>query len=123
MINNPYIVHQAQYRASEMKTWPSPLEEKMKLFLDANDIFYEQQKIIYIYDGKKIVRYYIADFYLPKSNVIIEVDGKFHDKHKQKDRDRTKDIQRSYPGVEVLRFKLKDMDDSKKMNMLLQRIR
>lgn len=120
--NNGAIIQQAQYRASEMKIWPSPLEEKMKVFLDVHGIKYEQQKIIYIYDKKDIIRYYIADFYLPESNIIIEVDGKFHDKHRQKDRDRTKDIQTCLPGVEVLRFNKKDLSDKEMLDKLLCKI-
>lgn len=121
--HNREIMQQAQYRAAEMELWPSPLEEKMKDFLDSHRIRYESQKVFYIYaDDGWIVRYYIADFFVLGSNIIIEVDGKFHDKHKQHDKQRTKDIQEGYPGIEVLRFKWKDLSDRKKMDGLLCRI-
>ena len=122
-IHNREVIASANYRASQMDTWPSPLEERMKKFLDDNDIYYESQKIFYIYaeDGW-IIRYYIADFFVPDRNIIIEVDGKFHDDHKQHDKMRTREIQEQYPEVEVLRYRWKDLSDEEKMEDLLERI-
>jgi len=121
--HNREIMRSAQHRSAEMDAWPSPLEERMKDFLDRNWIKYESQKIFYIYaDDGWIVRYYIADFFIPEANVIIEVDGKFHDKHRMHDKQRTKDIQSSYPEIQVLRFKWKDLSDEKKMRELLCKI-
>ena len=119
-IHNKEIKSSAEYRAEEMKVWPSPLEEKMKFFLDSQDIRYEQQKIFYIYaDDGWIIRYYIADFYIPSKSIIIEVDGKFHNKQKQHDKTRTRTIQEQYPDVTVLRYTWNDFTDSIKMNELL----
>ena len=121
--HNREVIANAEYRASQMDTWPSPLEERMKEFLDDNNTFYDTQKIFYIYaeDGW-IIRYYIADFFIPDKNIIIEVDGKFHDEHKQHDKMRTKEIQEQYPNVEVLRYRWKDLSDMDKMDDLLYRI-
>lgn len=118
--HNKEIQESAKYRAEEMKVWPSPLEERMKSFLDKHGIEYEPQKIFYIYaeDGW-IIRYYIADFYVPDKNIIIEVDGKFHNEQKQKDKVRTRIIQENYPGIEVLRFTWEDLDDEDTMEELL----
>ena len=78
--HNKELITSALFRAEDMKTWPSPLEKRMKGFLDKYDIPYEEQKIFYIVaDDGWIIRYYIADFYVPDSKVIIEVDGKFHE--------------------------------------------
>lgn len=121
--HNREIMASAQFRAEEMKTWPSPLEERMKDFLENHCIEYEFQKIFYIYaDDGWITKYYIADFYIPHADIIIEVDGKFHDDHKQHDKMRTKEIQEQYPGIEVLRYKWKDLSDADKMDDLLCRI-
>lgn len=96
--HNRELMTQARYRAEQMQVWPSPLEERMRNFLDNHSIHYEFQKIFYIYaDDGWIIRYYIADFYLPESKIIIEVDGKFHDNQKQHDKNRTKDIVNNYP--------------------------
>ena len=119
-LHNREIIKSAQYRAMEMQVWPSPLEKRMMWFLDSKGIYYESQKIFYIYaDDGWIVTYYIADFYIPGKKIIIEVDGKFHDKHTQHDKMRTKEIQKHYPGVELLRYRWKDLSDSVKMSELL----
>ena len=122
-IHNREVIASAEYRASQMDTWPSPLEERMKKFLEENFIEYESQKVFYIYaeDGW-ITRYYIADFFIPHANIIIEVDGKFHDDHRQHDKMRTREIQEQYPEVEVLRYKWKDLNDIDKMDDLLNRV-
>lgn len=122
-MHNMEVMEQAKYRARQMDTWPSPLEERMKEFLDRHYVEYESQKIFYIYaDDGWIIRYYIADFYIPDKEVIIEVDGKFHDEHKLHDKNRTKDIQEQYPSIEVLRYRWKDLSDMDKMDDLLCRI-
>lgn len=119
-VHNREVMISAQSRASQMDTWPSPLEERMKAFLDENHVKYESQKIFYIYDNDGwIIRYYIADFYVPDKNIIIEVDGKFHDKHKQHDKMRTREIQSQYPNIEILRYKWKDLSDKGKLKELL----
>ena len=121
--HNKEVMANAEYRAAEMRYFPSPLEERMKLFLDRNGIRYETQKVFYIRanDGY-ILKYYIADFYIPHKEIIIEVDGKFHDQHRQHDKKRTKEIQKQYPMVRVLRYKWKDLSDKNIMNGLLAEI-
>ena len=122
--HNKEIRYKAEYRANEMKAFPSPLEERMQVFLDKHFISYEFQKIFYIYGkSRKIVNYYIADFYIPYRNLIIEVDGKFHEKHKQHDKIRTKTIQEHYPDVEVLRYTWADLSDENIMKKLLYKIK
>ena len=117
------MIAQAEYRAGEMIAFPSKLEERMMSFLDDLGICYEFQKIFYIYaDDGWIIRYYIADFFVPQANIIIEVDGKFHDEHKQHDKMRTKEIQEQYPDVEVLRYRWKDLSDREKMEELLWKL-
>lgn len=117
--HNKEIIAQAEYRAGEMIAFPSKLEERMMSFLDDLGIHYEFQKIFYIYaeDGW-IIRYYIADFYVPDKNIIIEVDGKFHDRQRLHDKHRTKMIQEHYPDVEVLRYTWNDLSDSDRMEEL-----
>jgi very-short-patch-repair endonuclease len=118
--HNKEVKASAEYRAGEMKAWPSPLEERMKSFLDEHYIDYEFQKIFYITgDDGWIIRYYIADFYIPDKDIIIEVDGKFHDNQVQKDKNRTKVIQEHYPEIEVLRYAWEDLNDEDTMEELL----
>jgi very-short-patch-repair endonuclease len=121
--HNREVMLSARCRAEEMKAFPSKLEERMMAFLDHHGIRYELQKIFYIYDEDGwIIRYYIADFYIPQKNIIIEVDGKFHDKHRQHDKQRTRDIQKQYPGVEVLRYRWNDLSDESRMEELIRRL-
>jgi very-short-patch-repair endonuclease len=122
-IHNREIMETAEFRANQMKIWPSPLEEKMQEFLEENNVDYECQKIFYIYaeDGW-IIRYYIADFYIPSVDLILEVDGKFHDEHKLHDKERTKTIQENYPEVEVYRWRWKDFKDRYKVEELLSKL-
>ena len=121
--HNKEMMYTAQYRAEEMQIFPSKLEERMRDFLDRRNVEYEFQKVFYIYaDDGWILRYYIADFYIPEANLIIEVDGKFHDNQKQHDKNRTKTIQEQYP-VEVYRWRWKDFDDDDKVEELLYKIR
>ena len=121
--HNKEVRSSAEFRAAEMRIWPSTLEERMIAFLEKNLIEYENQKVFYIYaDDGWIIRYYIADFYIPGYNLIIEVDGKFHDAQKQHDKMRTRTIQEHYPNVEVVRFKWEDFSDEERMrNMILNR--
>ena len=122
--HNREIMASAEYRADEMKIWPSPLEEKMKEYLESYNIPFEEQKIFYITaDDGWIIRYYIADFYIPSQKIIIEVDGKFHDDQKQKDKYRTREIQENYPGIEVLRFTWKDVHNFDTMANLVDTLR
>ena len=117
--HNKEIIAQAEYRAGEMIAFPSKLEERMMSFLDDLGVCYEFQKIFYIYaDDGWIIRYYIADFYVPDKNIIIEVDGKFHDRQRLHDKHRTKMIQEHYPDVEVLRYTWNDLSDSDRMEEL-----
>lgn len=122
-IHNREIIETAEFRANQMKIWPSPLEEKMQEFLEENNVDYECQKIFYIYaeDGW-IIKYYIADFYIPSVDLILEVDGKFHDEHKLHDKERTKTIQENYPEVEVYRWRWKDFKDRYKVEELLSKL-
>ena len=122
-IHNREMMETAEYRAAQMKIWPSKLEEKMQELLDENNVDYECQKIFYIYaDDGWIIRYYIADFYVPDSHLIIEVDGKFHDEHKFHDKERTRIIQENYPEVEVFRWRWNDFKDRYKVEELLEMI-
>lgn len=122
--HNSEIKASAEFRAREMSLYPSPLERKMIDFLHRHNVHFETQKIFYIYasDGW-IIRYYIADFFIPEKNLIIEVDGRFHEKQKQHDKDRTKTIMENYPGVEVLRYKWDDFSSTSAMGGLLCRLR
>ena len=57
-------------------------ERLLKTFLTGK-IDFEFQKIIYT-DNK---HFFIADFYIPSKNLIVELDGEYHNDAKQQDKD------------------------------------
>jgi very-short-patch-repair endonuclease len=52
---------------------------------------------------------YIIDFYCPDSQLAIELDGEYHDDLKQKEYDEERTRELSDVGVQVIRFKNKDV--------------
>jgi very-short-patch-repair endonuclease len=54
---------------------------------------------------QEVLHGYIADFYCPKRRLIIELDGKFHDKEK----DAQRDAHLGWRGYRILRFPSKDV--------------
>lgn len=89
-------------------------ERLLKAFLTGK-IDFEFQKIIYT-DNK---HFFIADFYIPSKNLIIELDGEYHDNIKQQDKDiwRTKLL--SSLGYKVIRFKNKQITESRDLSWIL----
>ena len=89
-------------------------ERLLKIFLTGK-IDFEFQKIIYT-DNK---HFFIADFYIPYKNLIIELDGEYHDNIKQQDKDiwRTKIL--NSLGYKVIRFKNKQITESKDLSWIL----
>lgn len=63
---------------------------------------------------QKIIGNYIADFYSPKSKLVIEVDGGQHYSEEGKEKDRKRDDYMRILGITVLRFSdtevLRDID-------------
>lgn len=89
-------------------------ERILKTFLTGK-IDFEFQKIIYT-DNK---HFFIADFYIPSKNLIIELDGEYHDSIKQQDKDiwRTKLL--NSLGYKVIRFKNKQITESRDLSWIL----
>ena len=65
----------AEYYKHILEVNATYAERLLKTFL-AGKIDFEFQKIIYT-DNKK--HFFIADFYIPSQNLIIELDGEYHD--------------------------------------------
>lgn len=81
-------------------------ELKFKKILDNKNIRYEFQKII----RKPTGGFYIVDFYLPYNNLIIEIDGKYHEIPNAKYND---DIRTQYLrniGYKIKRIKNEDIN-------------
>ena len=93
-------------------------ERLLKTFLTGK-IDFEFQKIIYT-DNR---HFFIADFYIPSKNLIIELDGEYHNDAKQQDKDiwRTKLL--NSLGYRVIRFKNKQITESKDLSWILNIIK
>ena len=104
----------AEYYKHILEVNATYAERLLKTFLTGK-IDFEFQKIIYT-DNK---HFFIADFYIPSKNLIIELDGEYHDNAKQQEKDiwRTK-ILKSL-GYRVIRFKNKQIIESKDLFWVL----
>ena len=94
-------------------------ERLLKTFL-AGKIDFEFQKIIYT-DNKK--HFFIADFYFPSKNLIVELDGEYHDNIKQQDKDIWRTQILKSLGYEVIRFKNKQIIESNDLFWVLNIIK
>ena len=72
----------AEYYKHLLEVNATYAEKLLKTFLTGK-IDFEFQKIIYT-DNK---HFFIADFYIPSKNLIIELDGEYHNDAKQQDKD------------------------------------
>jgi very-short-patch-repair endonuclease len=54
---------------------------------------------------------YIADFYVPKARLVIELDGSIHDSEDAQAYDRERDTYMMSLGLKVLRFSNEDVTD------------
>src|SRR4030067_1468990 len=58
---------------------------------------------------QKIIGKYIVDFYYPKANLVIELDGGGHYSETGKAKDRTRDDTLGEMGIKVMRFSDRDV--------------
>jgi very-short-patch-repair endonuclease len=70
--------------------------------------FLRQHPIFYSIINKR-VEFFIADFYCSKLKLIIELDGKIHEKNREYDSER--DLKLLNKGVYVIRIKNEELDD------------
>ena len=53
---------------------------------------------------QKVIGKYIADFYIPKAKIVIELDGSQHFEPKHSEKDRERDAYMERLGILVLRY-------------------
>ena len=121
-IHNTKMKQVAEKYATKGRKNPSPLEKIMMEFLNNHHIKYEFQKPCCIYTKEVITQFFVVDFYIPKKKIIIETDGKYHDKQLNYDDYRTNTIKRQYPGIEIIRWRFKDFYSPQKLIGLLKNI-
>jgi very-short-patch-repair endonuclease len=79
--------------------------------------FLRQHPLIYEEDRGRL-HFFIADFYCAQHKLVIELDGKIHEKQKYYDRERDLIIERL--GLKVIRFK---NEETNQMDKLVGKIR
>jgi len=80
----------------EIKVVDSPIEELLDFHLNKTKLEYRQQEKI----GK-----YRVDFFFPKSNLIVEIDGReYHSSTEQRQKDFERELALIKKGYTVLRF-------------------
>ena len=104
----------AEYYKHILEVNATYAERLLKAFLTGK-IDFEFQKIIYT-DNK---HFFIADFYIPSKNLIIELDGEYHDNTKQQNKDIWRTQLLHSLGYRVIRFKNKQIIESKNLFWVL----
>ena len=100
--------------ACEIIVWNILRRRKLSSFK-----FLRQHPIFYRVN-KKWVEFFIADFYCAKLQLIIEVDGKIHEKQKEYDNER--DSKLLEKGISVIRIKNEEVNDIKNITATLTQI-
>ncbi len=68
-----------------------------------------KQMLGYDFHRQKPLLNYIADFYCPELNLVIEIDGYSHEFEETQIRDKRKEIELKKWGITVLRFRDEDV--------------
>lgn len=89
-------------------------EKKAKIILKLAGIKFTYQKIFYYKNKEGFERFYIADFYLPEYNIILEIDGGYHSEKQQKieDKKRTSVLRQIHKVSKVVRIVNEDTDNT-----------
>ncbi len=107
--------------ARELRNNPTPSEKHLWKYLRKRQFngykFLRQKPFIYeVRNGRKY--FFIADFYCAELRLVIELDGKIHDIHKEYDFQR--DLVLKGLGLKVLRIRNEELRD---LDKVLERIR
>lgn len=91
--------------AKFLKKYPSTSELRIKDILDSNNIEYSYQVLMYA----SAKGYYIANFYLPKKQLILHVEGASRRQEPKYSKYRIFDYSHLFHKVQVLRIRTKDI--------------
>ena len=78
-------------------------EKILSKLLKSKKVKIDQQRIVYIDYNCVISKFYIADIYIPELNLIVEIDGGYHDTAEQKEKDYDRDLDLISVGYKVFR--------------------
>lgn len=97
----------------------SYLEKSFEKWLYKNNVYdFVMEKS---FRRKDTIKTYFVDFYFPKRNFAIELDGSQHEQTKEYDSERDRYLTNEY-GMEVLRITHKEYRDKSKMELVRQKI-
>lgn len=97
---------------SEAIFWQAVRNRKLK-----GKKFFRQYPIRFEMDGRR--RFFVADFYCHEMKLVVEIDGKIHQRQKEYDQLRTYLIDAL--GMKIIRIKNEEIEDS--LDSVLERIR
>ena len=120
------VVVAAQDYARQLAMNPTKAEQKLYELLYKEHINFIFQYPLYIVgENRKIERFYIVDFFLPASNLIIEVDGEYHQTLDQQylDEWRTEDITKCNPNIRIERITNEEVLNPIKLKNFLIKIK
>ena len=98
----------------ELRSKSNKYERKLLQLLRVNKIAFIHQAP-FIIDGK----IYFADFFLPKENLIVEIDGISHDNCAQKQYDKQRDAAFNSYRIKTIRLSNDLVGDSKRLSQIL----
>nr|DAE28995.1 MAG TPA: Endonuclease [virus sp. ctPYc18] len=109
-INKKMIAVAKEYR-KDLKKRMTKSEKLFQLMLLKNKVKYEFQKIIFITRNREIIRFFIADFYIPDKNIIVEIDGGYHFVGEQIVKDESREFCLRRLGYNIFRLKNEEVTD------------
>ena len=107
--------------ARELRKRQTPQEAMMWNILrnrNFQNLKFSRQKPIFYSDMKPVSRYFIVDFYCEEYKLILEIDGGYHARYKQHDKERS-EILAIYENT-VLRFTNYEVENN--LEMVLSKI-
>jgi len=84
-------------------------EKILTKFLKSKKVKVDPQRVIYIDYNCIINKFYIADIYLPELNLIVEIDGGYHETAEQKEKDYNRDMDLMSVGYKIFRCTTSDV--------------
>lgn len=87
--------------AEQNRLEPTQAELKVMEHLDRLGIHYIHEHPVVIWTKEKMFKLYLMDFYLPKRNTCLEIDGEYHLTESQKEYDSLRDKRIACPTVRI----------------------
>ena len=100
--NKWWIGNAMIFKSKLMKNATMP-EKILGKLLKSKKVKIDVQRVVYIDYNCVINKFYVADIYLPELNLIVEIDGGYHETEEQKEKDYNRDLDLKSVGYRVFR--------------------